>query len=249
MATTPFLNQPFLYINDLQITNDATTPNTKLNIGTGQCRDSTDTYQMTNSASITINAATNGLNGLDTGTLAASKVYAVHLVSDPVTQQTTGAMISLSQTAPLMPFGYSAFRLIGYITTDSSVHFLPGFWSGTNSSRLFFYDAPQATAITAGADTSYTLITLTTLVPTVNKTPVWIASALTPGAASRTLKMQPAGAVGDAITITGQVTSVVVSSNSLLLANLSSAVPKIAYKVSNSGDAAAINVAGYQFYV
>ena len=159
-------------------------------------------------------------------------------------------MLSLSYTAPVMPFGYSAFALIGYAVTDSSAHFLKGYWTAGNStSRLFMYDAPQATAITAGAATTYTAIDLSALVPTADNLPVWVSSAFTPGAASRTLKLQPTGATGDAVTITGQVTSVVVSSNSLVLAKLSSAVPKVSYIVSNAGDAAAINVAGYQFFI
>lgn len=238
------------YCNGLAISNNATTPNTQLNVATGNMLDSTGTFQISLDTAVVINAATTGLNALDTGTLAASTVYAVYLVSDPVSLQTSGCVISTSYTAPTLPFGYSAFALIGYVTTNSSAQFLKGYWTaGNGTSRLFMYDAPQATAITAGAATSYTAITLTSLVPTADNLPVWISSAFTPGAASRTLKLQPTGATGDAVTITGQVTSVIVTSNSLVLAKLSSSVPKISYVVSNSGDAAAINVAGYQFFV
>lgn len=238
------------YCNGLGISNNATTPNTKLDVAVGNMLDSTGTFQISLDAAVTINAASTGLNGIDTGTFAASKVYAVFLIADPVSLKTSGCMISLSYTAPTMPTGYSAFALIGYAVTDASAHFLPGFWTaGNSSSRLFMYDAPQATSITAGAATSYTAITLTTLVPTADNLPVWISSAFTPGAASRTLKLQPTGAVGDAVTITGQVNAVVVTSNSLVLAKLSSAVPKVSYVVSNAGDAAAINVAGYQFFI
>lgn len=239
--------QPFYYVNGLGLSNDATTPNTKLDVAIGTCLDSTATYQLNLAAPVVINAATNGLNGLDTGTFAASKVYSVYLVGDPVSGQAAGAMISLSAT-PLLPFGYSAFALIGYAVSDASTHFLKGYWTaGDSSRRNFFYDAPQATAITAGAATTYTAIDLSALVPAVDNLPVWIASAFTPGAASRTLKLQPTGATGDAITITGQVTSVVVSSNSYLLAKIATAKPEISYIVSNAGDAAAINVAGYEF--
>jgi hypothetical protein len=112
------------------------------------------------------------------------------------------------------------------------------------------YDAPQATAITAGAATSYTAIDLSALVPaTTTQRPIYINSAFTPGAASRTLKLQPTGNTGDSITITGQVTSVVVTTQSYLFARVSSSLPKISYVVSNAGDAAAINVAGYEFFI
>jgi hypothetical protein len=243
---------PTFYYNGLQIANSSTTPNTQLTIGSGATIDSTATFQMVNNGTITINAATNGLNGLDTGSLAASTVYAVFLVSDPVTLQPIGAMISKSYTQPLMPFSYSAFARIGFVTTDASSHFLLGYWTaGNTGSRLFIYDAPQATAITAGAATSYTNVNLTAFVPLFSQVPVWIASALTPSAASQTLKLQPGNATGDAITITSQVNAVVVTSNSLLMAQpvVISTVssPVINYKVSNSGAAVAINVAGYQF--
>jgi hypothetical protein len=236
------------YANGLRISNDATTPNTLLDVAVGTIMDSTATFQLALSAAAVINGANTGLNGIDTGALAASKLYAVHLVADPVMQQPSGCMISLSATAPLLPFGYSAFALIGYVATDASSHFLKGYWSaGNGARRTFMYDAPQATAITAGAATSYTAIDLTAFVPAVDNNPVWISSAFTPGAASRTLKLQPTGGTGDAVTITGQVTSVVVSSNSYLFSKLAAGKPEVSYVVSNAGDAAAINVAGYEF--
>lgn len=250
MSNLPFGVVPFLYINGLELSNNTTTPNTKLNVASGQCRDSTDVYQLVSDDALVIDATTTGLNGLDTSVLLASKVYAVHLVSDPVSGNATGAMISLSSTAPLLPFGYSAFRVIGYVVTDSSVHFLKGYWSGNNNGRLFMYDAPQATSVTAGASTSYADVALATFVPAIDNLPVWIFTDAIPSAASRVLSMQPKGATGDAIQITGQVATVHVTSNSLLLAKLSSSLPVISYKWSaGGGDAVAIKVAGYQFCI
>lgn len=238
------------YANGLGISNNATTPNTKLDVATGTILDSTGTFQLVLGTAVTINAANTGLNGIDTGTFAASKVYAVHLVCDPQTLQTAGCMISLSATAPTLPTGYSAFALIGYAVTDSSAHFLKGYWTAGNSTnRLFMYDAPQATSITAGAATSYTAVDLSTLVPTADNLPVWVATSLTPSAAGRGVFLQPTGATGDAVISLGQVTSVVVDANNLVLAKLSSSLPKISYKVSNGSDAVAINVAGYQFFI
>lgn len=238
------------YVNGLVISNNSTTPNTKLNIASGTTTDSTLIYQMVSTSSITIDATTTGLNGLDTGTLAASTVYSVYLVADPVDLNTIGAMISTSAT-PLLPFGYSIYKLLGYAVTDASSHFLLGYWSGYRESatRSFTYDAPQATSVTAGNSTTYALVNLVTLVPNVANTPVSVAFAFTPGAASRTLSLQGALSTGDAVTITGQVTSVVVSNNTQVLAQLSTAAPKISYKVSNAGDAVALKVAGYSWSV
>lgn len=250
MSALPFVNVPFKYINGLELSNDATNPDEIVNIAVGQCRDSTDVYQLVSDAVISVDNTVSGLNGLDTGTVAANTLYAVYLVADPVTQQETGAILSTSLTAPLMPFGYSAFRLIGYIRTDATSDFLLGYWSGNNNSRLFMYDAPIATAVTAGAATTDTAVTLATFVPAVDKLPVWIKFAMTPAAASRTLTLKTFGAVGDMYQATSQVTAVVVRDSALIVSALDSGAPKIEYLWSaGGGDAVAINVAGYEFYI
>lgn len=250
MATYKSYNQAlFPYAYGLGLSNNATTPNTKLDVAVGSILNSSKEFQINLDTAVTIDATTNGLNGLDTGSLAASTLYYVFVISDPQAYNIPGAMISASST-PLMPYGYSAYALIGYVVTDGSSHFLKGYWTDDKSSlRTFMYDAPQATAVTAGTATSYTAVTLSPWVPAVANTPVFINSALTPNAASDTLKLQPAAGTGDAVIITGQVASVVVTSQDLVMATLASGAPKINYKVSAGTDAAAINVAGYQFAI
>ena len=251
---------PVPYTNGLQIFNDATTPNTLLDIGSGVTLDSTSTFQMINNGTIVINSAVSGFNGLDTGAIAASKVYAVILISDPISLNPIGAMISLSSTAPLMPFGYSAFKVIGYVATDASKNFLLGYWTAGegNCRRLFMYDAPQATAVTAGASTSYANVDLTKWVPlppASGNRPVWIASNYAPNAAADTLKLQPGNATGDAVIITAAVVAGTahITSNSFLMAQIVSLTgvpsPVINYKVSSGSDAVAINVAGYEWFI
>lgn len=250
VSSIQFGQTPWHYANGLRITNDATTPLTKLNVASGSIIDSTGIYQMISTASITINAASTGLNGIDTGVLQASKIYAVYLIADPVDYNPMGAMISLA-TTPLLPFGYSIYALVGYITTDSGVHFLPGYWTDSNtSSRLFMYDAPIATPITTGASTTYADVVLTNLVPAVNNLPVWIAYDMLPAAASRILSLTPFGGTGNAFSATSQVTSVHVTGNALVMSRLNSGVPQIEYKWSaGGGDSVALNVAGYEFFI
>jgi hypothetical protein len=246
--------QPY-YINGFGISNHPTTPNTLLNIAAGSCLDSTGSFQLSSNTTLTINSAINGLNGLDTGTVAASTVYPVYLVWDPVTLQTTGAMISLSYTQPLMPFGYSAFLLIGYVVTDSSAHFLKGYWSaGNTSARTFTYDAYQATAITAGHAVAYANVNLITLVPNVANTPVQIFSSFTPNAATTSiLSLQAGNATGAQATITGQVATVPVTTIDTILAQpvtITGVVsPVINYKGVSASDSTAISVAGYIWFV
>lgn len=247
--------QPY-YINGFGISNDATTPNTLLDIAPGSCLDATGSFQLSSNSTIVINAAVNGLNGLDTGTFAASKVYAVYLVWDPVTLSPTGAMLSLSLTQPLMPFGYSAFLLIGYAVTDSSIHFLKGIWTAGNSStRSFFYDAFQATAVTAGASTTYAHVNLITLVPNVANTPVLVWTNFSANAAGDQLFMQAGNATGDQVIITGAVvtgTAHTTTLNTVIAqpVSITSVIsPVINYKVTSASDAVAVDVAGYTWFV
>jgi|SRR5688572_7156551 len=261
----PIYSLPFIYVTGLNVSNNATTPNTKIDIAAGQCRDFNDVMDITLGSSnenlqgntvtapLTINASTNGAGGLDTGTFAASKVYAVYMIGDSRYYNPTSAVISLSLTGPTMPFGYDSHRLIGFAVTDSSVHFLKMWVSsglqGRSNFRQFFFDAPQATSITAGNATSYTAIDLTALVPAIDNLAVNVFSALTPGAAGRGIFLQGANSTGDAVVELGQVTSVVLNSYNWVLSQLVSSVPKINYKVSNSGDAVAIKIAGFNFSV
>lgn len=248
-SAVPFLNKKYVANYSMPVTNNVATPNTKVDVGTGICRDSTDVYDIIMSTAVTIDTASTGLNGIDTGVLQASKVYYVYAVGDPVSGQTTGAMVSLSATQPLMPFGYSAFRVIGYMVTNAAVQFLACYNAGDQNSRVFKFDAPQATAVTAGNATSYTAVSLAALVPAIENIEVSIAYSFTPGAASRVLNLTPGNATGNAVTVTGQVTSVVVSGNADVFARVTAGVPEIDYKVSNGGDAVAINVAGFRYYL
>jgi hypothetical protein len=245
------------YINGLGISNDATTPLTILDIAPGSCLDSTGTFQLNSNVTIKINAAVNGLNGLDTGTFAEAKIYAVYVVWDPVHNKTAGAMISLNQSTPLLPFGYGTFLLIGYATTISNAaNFLPGYWTaGNGSMRTFTYDAFQASPVTAGASTSYANVNLITLVPNANNTPVSIYTNYSANGAGDTLSLQAGNATGAQVIITGSVvagtahttTLSTVLAQSVVISTVSS--PVINYKVSSSSDAVAIDVAGYTWFV
>lgn len=244
----PIVNNPSLYMNGLGISNNVTTPNTKLDIASGTCRDSTNVYDMTLLSSITINAADTGVNGIDTGTFAASKVYAVHLISDPVSGNATAGMISLSATAPTMPTGYSAFRVIGYIVSDGSTHFLKGYWTAGNTGlRTFTYDAFLATSVTAGTSSSYAAIDLTTKVPAIDNLPVRFEFNWTANAAADTFNMQGGNGVGDQFLAIAPVAGGTAHTVGFaqILSQLVSGVPKVNYKVSAVGGVA-INVAGYQ---
>ncbi len=267
----PIYNLGLLYVNGLLVSNDATTPNTKLNISLGSARDSNNIIDITlgadnaniegiaEDAPLVLDALTVGANGLDSGALVASALYAIYIIGDSRYYNPTACLATFISTSsavstgvPLMPFGYDSMRLIGYARTDGSSHFLPMYISGTSNNRLFFYDAPQISPISAGASTSYAADNLSSLVPNINNIPVILNSAYTPSAASQVLSLQPGNGSGNAVNITSQVTSVVVTTQSIVLAQptVISTVssPTINYKLT-SGGAVAIYVAGFQFVV
>lgn len=250
-SAIPFLNTKYMSIYSLPVINNATTPNTKIDVGTGVCRDSTDTYDMINAASVTINAAANGLNGLDTGTFAASKLYYVHLVSDPVSANTTGAMISLSATAPLMPFGYSAFRVIGFMVSDGSTHFLLCYNSGDQNARRFTFDAPKATSVTAGTSATYAAINLSTYIPAnMDNLPLLVQYDWTANAAADVLALQGGNSTGDQLKAIAPVAGATAHTvgEGVVLSQLVAGVPTINYKVSAAGGVA-INILGFEYYL
>lgn len=235
------------YAFGLGISNDATTPNTQLDVAVGSILDSTKTFQISLSSPAVINAATVGLNGIDKGALAASTVYAVLLVADPVTQQPSGCIISLSSTAPLLPFGYSAFALIGYVTTDASAHFLKGYWSaGNDNSRQFTYDAPII-CLTAGAATTYTGIALTAFVPAVDGEFVTIYSNFTANAAGNVQNIQGYNSTGDAVTNIAAVAGATAhtTDQNIVIAQLNAGAPSIKYKIT--AGTVSMYVCGYSF--
>lgn len=75
---TPMVNLGNLYIDGLSIAPGATTSLITLN--TGAARDSTNTDDIVLLTAATINGAVNGVNGLDTGALAANTFYYVYLI-------------------------------------------------------------------------------------------------------------------------------------------------------------------------
>lgn len=71
---------------------------------------------------LTINTATVGANGLDTGVLAAGTWYSVWVISDGVNVR---GLISLSATAPTMPAGFTYKCQVWDVRTDGTANKFP----------------------------------------------------------------------------------------------------------------------------
>jgi hypothetical protein len=147
MPNTPIENLSFLYVSNLNI--DVTT-NTTLTGTSGAARDSTNTFDIVIDETTTINAAVNGANGLDTGSLANSTWYAVHVIGDSTNLKSSAYLLSTSATTPALPYGYDGFRRIGWALTNSSAQFISYSQLGDGLNRWYFWDAAIATAFSAG---------------------------------------------------------------------------------------------------
>ena len=119
------------YIGGLTLANDATTPNTVLDIALGAATsDDYSTLMQLATVNFTKNcnaawAVGSGLGALDVGTsLAASTWYHVYLI-ERVDTFVTDVLISTSATNPILPANYTKRRRIGSICTDSSSHIIP----------------------------------------------------------------------------------------------------------------------------
>lgn len=270
----PVSFQPYLWINGFQVSSDATTPNSIIDIAPGLCRDSTNTFDINlgnyfgeiptpvplnnnvfpavpapNTVTF-VSGLINGALGLDTGTLAASSLYYIFVIADQSGRLTPSALISLSLTKPLLPFGYNIFRHIGQVSTDSSTHFVSTFSNGNDVVRNVSFNTPVPTSVTAGHATAFANVNLAAIVPSINNLPVNLFISYTPATAGNVLSLQPGNGTG-AVTVTGQVATVPTTTTVTVLAQLVTIggvlSPVINYKVTNASDTAVISVAGYQY--
>lgn len=81
-------------------------------------------------------AAGTGANGLDTGAVANTTWYHVHLIRKD-SDGTLDLLYSLSPTSPTMPTGYTARRRLGSVRTDGSANIL----NFTQSGDQFLWDS------------------------------------------------------------------------------------------------------------
>jgi hypothetical protein len=256
----PIYSLPYLYKYGLTISNDATTPNTVLDISSGQCRDQNDVIDITvgspnvenflEPAALTINAAINGAGGLDTGALAQATMYAIYIIADSRYYQQTAAIATLaSNSVPLLPFGYDSYRLIGYWSTVSNAaDWTLGYYTGLYGDLQFTYAIPQATAVTAGNSTFYVNVALTNIVPPAVALGEFYC-VFTPAVAGHQALLRPFAATAVGTGLTGQVATVRTSGTICTVITLDAGAPVIQYEVTASGDALAINVFGFSVSV
>lgn len=82
-----------------------------------------------------INIATSGAGGVDTGSIAASTWYYIYAIYNP-SGPTTNILMSASATSPTLPVGYTYFARIGTARTDGSMNLMGFTQLGRNTQYL-----------------------------------------------------------------------------------------------------------------
>ncbi len=255
----PVVVAPNLYVNGFVPTYATTTT---VSISAGTARDSNNVMDLvllaTDSAlntagyvtaPLTLNVAVTGANGIDTGAVAANKLYQVFIIGSSSNQKPIACVATLSTaSAPTMPKGYDSYRLVGYFATGGSATVLKFYVTGDKNTRVLTYDS-GILVLNAGNQTTYTAVVLTTAVPVVDNTLVTFYTAYTPATAGNIFTTQGAASTADYSRLYGQVAAVLISDMRVILSQLVSSVPEINYKVSNGSDSVTLYVAAFEFFL
>lgn len=258
MALTPeipMVNAGVLYINGLQLSNHPITPLTLLSVAAGACRDSSNTNDIVVSSNAVINIANRGALGLDTGTIAASTMYAVYAIGSSTNQLGNGqpfsafpgtVILSLSFVQPTLPAGYDMFRRIGTIVTSGASQILEFRQTGNGSVRKMSYGLAVA-VVTAGNAVGYTAVSLNSVAPSVPvgfATNVYLNTAITPAAAGNKVSFQPTGvSAGSTYAVLSGAVAAVAQEDTV--ACPCSVAASISYKVTLVGDAVTYKVQAF----
>lgn len=241
---TPVSNLPSLYMNKLVLSYLTTTT---LSVGVGQCRDSNNVMDLVVSATLTINGAVNGANGLDTGSLAASTWYYIYVIGDSSAFNPAAALVSLSATAPTLPTGYDSFRMIGANVTNSSSQFTNFYQAdGLDSNvRTFWYDS-MPTLFTGNA-TSFTSTSVAAGIPPLAYTVGLFSVSYTGATAANTVNFRVTGssATSGIPGVACSVATVVVLAEITSLTVVTSGSAKIDYKVTNGSDSVSVSAKAF----
>ena len=134
------------------------------------------TVFQTTALSATLNMATTGANGLDTGSIAQATWYAVFAISK--SDGTTATLASTSATSPTMPTGYTCKARIGWVRAATSTAQLLGTWQLGRRAQYKPGLAQTGTAVPTIGTTSSTTLTAKSVVDFVPSTASEIVASL-----------------------------------------------------------------------
>lgn len=262
----PIYSLPHLYVSGMQI---SVAGSTILAIAPGQARDQNDNIDMPigfpNLQGNTvppvmvqnylqpafINTAIVGAGGIDQGTLAASSSYCVWLIGDSRGYLPVAALVSLASNAfPRLPLGYDSLRLLGFVTTSGGTAFQAASVLNTRYSKSYYLQ-PGVAEISAGNQTTFTAVDLSSSIPTTTA-PFVIAYFLvtfTPSASGSNVQFRPTGSTATTglATISAVAASQPQQQYIQVVCGVSGGQPSIDYKVTAAGDAVTAVCMGYSY--
>jgi hypothetical protein len=241
----PVVNAPNLYVDNLEL---SWTSDEVVAIAAGRARNSTDENDIIVESALAVSNIVSGVNGLDTGTVAASTMYAVYVIGSSYGVVEPAGLLSLaSNSAPTLPEDYDMYRRIGWVLTDSSSDNLLFWQYGSDKTRQYYYDVAIA-ELAGGSATTLTAVDLATSVPPI-ATQVLMKVTYTPNGATDVAEFGPYGGVSTTGVVQfgyGVAGAQVGMLN--LPAALNSSVPTVMYKVT-SGDTLSLATVGYADYL
>jgi hypothetical protein len=149
IATLSAIPLPQSYLVGLQLSNDGTSPNSVIDVTAGQCRDSTNTYNITLGAFTKSTAgswaAGSGSNGMGNGlTVTANTWYHVHAI---INSGSSDVYFDTSVTAANAPSSTTAYRRLGSIFVGASTHITPFFQFGDEFRWITGIESQAGTSI------------------------------------------------------------------------------------------------------
>lgn len=237
-------NYPMVNLGNLYVQGGALSfvSGTSITIASGQFRDSTNVNDIVLSSAATIVASANGANGLDVGALANSTLYAVYVIGDSTGFNATAGLLSTSFSAPTLPAGYDMFRRIGAVLTSGAAAILDFSQAG----RTIWYAAAIATAVTAGASTTFALVNVSAMVPSTASSVILEAVLTADAGATRTAAFKASGSSSAAGQVVMSSPASTVTSTSLVCpCTTITSTTGVNYLVSNVAAALAVSVFGY----
>lgn len=241
----PVQNAANLYVDGLEL---SWTSDEVIAIAAGAARDSTNTNDIIVDSALAVSNIVSGAGGLDTGSVAASTMYAVYVIGNSLGNETPVGLLSLaSSSAPTLPTNYDMYRRVGYVLTDGSSDNLLFWQYGNDKERVMYYDV-GISELSAGSSATYAAIDLASSVPPL-ATRVIMDVAYTPNGATDVAEFLPFGSSAtNGVVRFGYGVAGAQVGQAVIPCELDSSVPKIQYKVT-AGDALTLLTIGYYDYL
>lgn len=241
----PVVNAPNLYVDDLQL---SWTSDEVIAIAAGRARNSTDENDIIVESALAVSNIVSGANGLDSGTVAASTMYAVYVIGSSYGVAEPAGLLSLaSNSAPTLPEDYDMYRRIGWVLTDGTSDNLLFWQYGSDKTRQYYYDV-GISELSGGSSATYANVDLATSVPPI-ATNVVMDVTYTPNGATDVAEFLPYGSSAtNGIVRFGYGVAGAQVGVATIPCRLNSGVPTIQYKVT-AGDALTLLTVGYWDYL